>query len=58
MQLEREYQTNSAAQDLLGQFINAGAVQQTPDNEFTVLVNGSPTKFRSTVIPGEQIDTQ
>ena len=47
--LQRENQTDKAAQDLLGQFIRDGAVEQTGGNEFVISVNGTPTKFRSTV---------
>ena len=47
--LQRENQTDKAAQDLLGQFIRDGAVEQTGGNEFMVNVNGTPTKFQSTV---------
>ena len=52
MQLEQQAMNNAGAQDLLGQFIRDGAVEQTGGNEFVVNVNGTPTKFQSTVVPG------
>ena len=44
--LQQQSETNKVASDLMGQFIDAGAVQQSEDNEFTINVNGSPSKFK------------
>ena len=46
MALQQQNETNKAASDLMSQFINAGAVQQTENDAFTVNVNGTPTKFK------------
>ena len=46
MALQQQNETNKAASDLMSQFMNAGAVQQTEENEFAINVNGTPTKFK------------
>ena len=46
MALQQDNETGKVASNLMSQMINSGVVEQGPDNEFTVNVSQSPSKFK------------
>ena len=44
--LQQEHETGKVASNLMSQMINAGVVEQSEENEFTIKASPSASKFK------------